>query len=182
MTVREITAADVLALLDLAAVHGVRIWLDGGWAVDACLGEQTRRHDDVDIVVTVDDVDRLVAALRDRGYSDVPSPDTRLWNFVLGDTYGREVDFHVVALDDDGNGVYGPPANDEVYPASGLAGTGAIAGRTVNCLTAEQLVEFHTGYEPDAGDWADVSALCTRFGIPIPDGYARLAGTADDVS
>jgi hypothetical protein len=23
----------------------------------------------------------------------------------------------------------------------------------------------------DANDWADVSALCARFGIPIPDDY-----------
>lgn len=182
MTARETTAADVLALLDLAAAHGVRIWLDGGWAVDACLGEQTRRHDDVDIVVTTDDVGRLVAVLRERGYTDVPRTDTRPWNFVLGDAYGREVDFHVVALDDNGNGVYGPRENDEVYPAGGLAGSGTIAGRVVNCLTAEQLVAFHTGYEPDAGDWADVSALCTRFGIPIPDGYARFAGTAEEAS
>jgi hypothetical protein len=26
----------------------------------------------------------------------------------------------------------------------------------------------HTGYRVDATDWADVSALCERFGIPVP--------------
>jgi len=26
----------------------------------------------------------------------------------------------------------------------------------------------------DADDWADVSALCQRFGIPIPDDYRRF--------
>lgn len=37
-------------------------------------------------------------------------------------------------------------------------------GRTVDCIMPEWLVRFHTGYEVDATDWADVSALCARFG------------------
>jgi hypothetical protein len=35
-------------------------------------------------------------------------------------------------------------------------------------------VAFHTGDEGDADDWADVSALCERFDIPIPPGYRRF--------
>ena len=38
----------------------------------------------------------------------------------------------------------------------------------------EWLVRFHTGYEIDATDWADVSALCIRFGIPVPPEYSRF--------
>jgi len=45
------TAEGVCAFLELMRTHGVEVWLDGGWAVDACLGAQTRRHDDVDIVI-----------------------------------------------------------------------------------------------------------------------------------
>jgi lincosamide nucleotidyltransferase A/C/D/E len=44
----------------------------------------------------------------------------------------------------------------------------------VKCITPEWLVRFHTGYELDETDWSDVSALCERFGIPIPDEYARF--------
>lgn len=29
----------------------MRVWLDGGWGVDALLGRQTRPHDDMDIVI-----------------------------------------------------------------------------------------------------------------------------------
>jgi len=36
------------------------------------------------------------------------------------------------------------------------------------------LVKFHTGYEVDATDWADVSALCGRFCIPVPREYVRF--------
>jgi hypothetical protein len=35
-------------------------------------------------------------------------------------------------------------------------------------------VRFHTGYQVDADGWADVSALCERFGIPVPDDYRRF--------
>jgi lincosamide nucleotidyltransferase A/C/D/E len=44
----------------------------------------------------------------------------------------------------------------------------------VACITPESLVAFHTGYDVAATDWADVSALCERFGIPVPDQYVRF--------
>jgi len=172
--VPEMTAADVLAFLDLMASHGVRIWIDGGWAVDACLGAQTRRHDDLDIVIEEHDLSTAVDVLHGRGYRPVPRDDTRPWNFVLGDIGGHEIDFHVIVLDSAGNGRYGPPENDDWYPASALAGTGRIDGRPVACTTAEWLVLSHTGYQLDEADWADVSKLCARFGIPLPAEYHRF--------
>ena len=113
-------------------------------------------------------------ALTDQGYGPVARDDTSPWNFVLGDVAGREVDFHVIVFDADGNGVLGPPENGDAYPPGSLTGTGSIGGRTVRCVTPEALVRFHTGYAVDAGDWADVSALCERFGIRIPDDYRRF--------
>jgi lincosamide nucleotidyltransferase A/C/D/E len=74
-------------------------------------------------------------------------------------------------LDGNGDGIYGPPENGERYPAEALTGTGTVDGRSVPCISPEWLVAFHTGYAVDANDWADVSALCARFGIPIPDDY-----------
>src|SRR5947208_4682316 len=134
------TADAVCCFVDLLHAQGVRVWLDGGWAVDACLGSQTRRHSDLDIVIEERDVQKVTAVLQRLGYAPVPRPDTRAWNFVLGDEAGRQIDFHVVVLDDHGRGIYGPPENKEHCPAEG----------------------------------ADVSALCARFGIPVPDEYARF--------
>lgn len=170
----EMTADDVCRFLDLMDSRGVRIWLDGGWAVDACLGSQTRPHDDLDIVIEERDRPVAVAALEQRGYSQVPRDDTRAWNFVLGDDTGHEIDFHVVVLDVDGRGIYGPPDNGEYYPAEALVGKGIVRDRTVDCIAPEWLVRFHTGYKLDAKDWADVSALCERFGIPVPDDYRHF--------
>ena len=45
------------------------------------------------------------------------------------------------------------------------------------CITPEWLVRFHTGYAIDATDWADVSALCARFGLAVPDDYRRFVET-----
>jgi len=45
--------------------------------------------------------------LQARGYADIKLEDARPWNFVLGDENGREIDVHVIALDGQGNGIYG---------------------------------------------------------------------------
>ena len=48
------------------------------------------------------------------------------------------------------------------------------ADRTVRCVEPVAMVAFHTGYAVDENDWADVSRLCDRFGIPVPDDYAEF--------
>jgi lincosamide nucleotidyltransferase A/C/D/E len=170
----EMAMDDVLWCLALMDDAGVEVWLDGGWAVDACLGEQTRRHGDVDIAIEEHHVPAAVAALTRHGFAPVPRDDTYAWNFVLGNRVGRQIDFHVVVPADDGRGVYGPPENGEFYSADALTGTGTVCGRQVRCIAPPSLVAFHTGYDVDADDWADVRALCERFGLPIPDGYQRF--------
>jgi lincosamide nucleotidyltransferase A/C/D/E len=167
------TLDDLCRLIDLLERLGTRIWIEGGWAVDAWLGIQTRRHSDVDIVIEKQDLDVAVAALHERGYRHVPRDDTRPWNFVLGDPAGRQVDVHVIVLDESGNGVYGPPQNGDLYPAEGLAGRVTFCNRSVGAMTPAVLVRFHTGYDPSEKDRADVQALATRFGIKLPAEYRR---------
>jgi lincosamide nucleotidyltransferase A/C/D/E len=176
----ETSATDVTAFLDLVDGLGIRVWLDGGWAVDACLGRQTRPHGDLDIVIEERHLATLVDALVDRDYRPVPRDDTRAWNFVLGDGAGREIDVHVIVIDADGRGRYGPPGLGEFwYEREALAWAGEIAGRPVACMPPEWLVRWHTGYALDADDQADVTALCERFAIPLPDEYVALrASTA----
>ena len=45
------TSADAVDLLQLLENAGIELWLDGGWAVDAALGGQTRAHKDLDIIL-----------------------------------------------------------------------------------------------------------------------------------
>lgn len=175
----EMTADDVSHVIALLGSRGISVWVDGGWAVDACLGSQTRRHADLDIVIEERAVEAAVAVLRARGYVPIPRDDTRAWNFVLGDGAGHEVDFHVIVLDARGRGIYGPPEDAEFYPAEALSGTGVINGRPVACTTPEWLVASHTGYNVNDVDWSDVSALCDKFAIPIPDEYLRFRALGD---
>jgi lincosamide nucleotidyltransferase A/C/D/E len=167
----EMTGRDVSRFLDLVDEHQVRIWLDGGWAVDACLGRQTRQHDDLDIVIEEKDLDLISDSLRARGYGPAHRNDTRPWNFALGDRAGHEIDFHVIVLNEAGDGIYGPPEDGERYPAASLTGFGSVGGRAVHCISPEWLVRFHSGYELDDNDRADVLALCSKFGIPLPAEY-----------
>jgi lincosamide nucleotidyltransferase A/C/D/E len=170
----ELSAADAIELSRLISQAGIDVWLDGGWAVDALLGEQTRPHGDLDIVIQERDVSELRIRLSDAGFEEVVRDDSSAWNFVLEDVTGRSVDAHVVVFDDDGNGIYGPAENGDVYPVGCLIGAGTISGHIVRCVTATQLVIFHTGYPLRPQDVHDVTALCSRFDIPLPDEYRPL--------
>ena len=167
----QFLAHEVIALYATLENLGINIWIDGGWGVDALLGEQTRPHEDLDIVIQQHDLPQLRTLLEGRGYRDVPRDDTSAWNFVLGDDGGHLVDVHVIVFDAQGNGIYGPPQNGVMYPAESLTGQGVIDGQAVRCISPEWLVRFHTGYELHDTDFHDVRALCAKFGIDLPTEY-----------
>lgn len=168
------TREDVLDFYRAISELGVDVWIDGGWGVDALLGEQTRTHEDLDIAIQQKDVPVLRETLLARRYKEVKLEIARPWNFVLGDEHGREIDVHVIVLDERGNGVYGPPEKRELYPAESLTGTGTIGGQTVRCISAEWAVKFHSGYELREKDFRDVSNLCRKFGIELPAMYQQF--------
>ena len=95
-------AADVISLYTELQNLRIKIWVDGGWGVDALLGEQTRPHKDLDIAIQQRDVPQLRALLEAKGYKEIKLEDARPWNFVLGDENGREIDVHVIVLDSKG--------------------------------------------------------------------------------
>ena len=175
----EMTASDVIDIAQLLDQSRINVCIDGGWGVDALLGEQTRTHRDLDIAIQHSDVPRLRALLEARGFKDVPRDDTRDCNFVLGDDLGHQIDVHSYTFDSAGNHVYGVE-----YPAESLTGTGSVNGYPVRCISPEWMVKFHTGYELDEDDYHDVRALCQRFGIEMPSDYdkfvTRAARTMDD--
>ena len=115
-----------------------------------------------------------MSCFQGRGYKGIKLEEAREWNFVLADEGGREIDVHVIALDAQGDGIYGPPENGEKYPAASLTGTGVIEGRTVRCISPEWTVKFHSGYVLKEKDFRDVSALCGKFGIALPPEYASF--------
>jgi lincosamide nucleotidyltransferase A/C/D/E len=165
----EMTANDVIKFVKLINNNGIDVCIDGGWGVDALLGEQIRIHTDLDIAVQHKDVAQIRVLLEARGYKDVPRDDTRDCNFVLGDEEGHLIDIHSYTFDSVGNIVFGVE-----YPYDSLNGTGSIKGFQVKCITPEWMVRFHTGYNLDDNDYHDVKLLCQRFGIKMPSEYAEL--------
>ena len=162
---------DVIDLLDKLQSLDIKIWIDGGWAVDALLGKQTRFHKDLDIVIQQKDVAVLRQFLEARGYSEVKVDIARPHNFVLADEREHEIDVHAIVFNDKGDGIYGPIENNEEYPAASLSGHGKIGNLDVSCITPEYVVKFHRGYALTRTDYEDVLAICERFNLMIPDEY-----------
>jgi len=161
----EMSGDVVVQLMQLFEQHDIEVVVDGGWGVDALLGEQTRSHGDLDIALQHKDAPKLRALLEAHGYRDAPRDDTRDCNFVMGNAQGHEVDFHSYTFDAHGKRV------GVEYPLGSLTGTGSIQGYPVKCISAEWMVKFHSGYELDENDYCDVSALCERFSIALPVEY-----------
>src|SRR5262245_30797067 len=94
----------VIAILATLDESGVQVWVDGGWGIDALLGEQTRQHGDLDLIVASCDVPRLRKALAVEGYHAEPGGTPA--NFVLVHPSRGSVDVHVIEFDDRGYGSF----------------------------------------------------------------------------
>lgn len=164
-------AEKAIELLELFKANGIDTVVDGGWGVDALLGEQTREHEDLDIAIPHKDVPKLRELLTARGFSEIPRDDTRDCNFVLGDHRGNLIDVHSYTFDEQGNNIYGV-----AYLPEHFTGIGIINGYPVKCIPPEWAIKFHTGYELDENDFLDTSALCKKFEIPLPKEYERFIG------
>ncbi|MCL1831117.1 MAG: aminoglycoside nucleotidyltransferase [Oscillospiraceae bacterium] len=165
----EMTKQDVISILQMAEANGITVYIDGGWGVDALLGIQTRKHEDLDIAIAHEHSVQFKQILATQGYSEVIRPDSWECNYVMGDDKGHLIDVHTFTLDEAGNNIYGV-----AYQGYHLVGKGVIDGYPVSCPPPDVMVEFHTGYEVDATDYADTKALCERFFIPLPDCYMNF--------
>jgi lincosamide nucleotidyltransferase A/C/D/E len=170
-----VSAEEVIKIYSHLTEHGIRIWLTGGWGIDALLGEQTRPHKDLDVVMLLEDVVRMCALLECDGYGlkEVWSENRQAIDaqgvktataFVLADGQGCEIDIHALVLDEQGKGI---PAWDNaegfIFRKEGLEGKGIIAGYSVKCISHEMQVLCHTGYEVPEKQLQDLELLHTKF-------------------
>jgi lincosamide nucleotidyltransferase A/C/D/E len=144
----------------------IDFWIEGGWGIDALLGEQTRAHDDLDLGVRMDEVEKIYAVFAEFERSDDEWPSS----FVLRDGRGRKVDCHPLTFDENGDGwqpdrTGGPPHR---WPGEGLSGVGEVGGVEVPCITPELQVRWHRYPDFDDVDWADVQRLSERFALELP--------------
>lgn len=158
------TADAVLAVLALLREAGVDVWIGGGWGIDALLGEQTRPHRDLDLMHRKEQEPALLAALARVGFTE--TLDWRPIRFVVTDPAGQDLDLHPLRFAPDGSAEQSSPDPERPfhYPADCFV-TGTITGSTVRCLSAEQQVYFHQGYQPADHDRQDMARLRAAFGI-----------------
>jgi lincosamide nucleotidyltransferase A/C/D/E len=139
----DMSAEEATAILDRLEGAGLTVWVDGGWAIDAVAGRQTRPHDDLDLVARLEEIPALERELAALGYERVGGEPPTSFESVTAD--GRQVDVHPIARDGayrlrDGGVWY--------YPLAGLEGRGTVGGRAVRCLTVEAQLYCRSGYDP----------------------------------
>lgn len=172
-----VSAQDVVRIYQFLLDNGIQIWLSGGWGIDALLGEQTRPHKDLDVIMLLDDVGRARDLLSRDGYSlkmlwsenrqavDAAGVETAT-AFVLHDSEGREFDAHAMRQDAQGNGIPAwADAEGFIFRSQDLAGKGIVAGYGVKCLSPEAQVMCHMGYELPDEHVRDMMLLKVKFGV-----------------
>ena len=165
--VNPMTTDKVHWFLDLFDELDIKVWIDGGWGVDALLGECTREHSDLDIIISWEDSAILTKALFARDFVDIYTDDRKDRNFVMGHRLQGKIDFHVVELTEDGGAIYGPGEIDWIITESELNVVGFIGEREVRCLSVDYQVRSHTGYTLTDTDFADLWALHKRYGVKL---------------
>lgn len=158
---------DAIEIISYAVDNGIDIWLDGGWGVDALLGTQTRVHNDIDLFVEKINRRKFIDIIKEKGFSEIEEAYTTASHTVWKDTKGRIIDLHIFEFNEQGNLVF----EGETYSGDVFSGIGKISNKVVKCISAENQVLFHLGYEHDENDVHDVRLLCERFNIPIPNEY-----------
>ncbi len=148
---------ELIRIVDALDTTGVRYWIVGGWGLDALIGCETRRHNDVDVLI--DDyarqMPRVAAALYALGYRRGRPLGGTPW-FPDADVFDDDSMHHVEVLS------LGEPATDEAFARGligpderrvlegdghpGLSALGRVAGRSVPTVSVEWQRLFHSGY------------------------------------
>ncbi len=174
-----------LRLYRLLCEAGIRVWICGGWGVDALLGETTRPHHDLDVLMLVDDIDRLLELLSRSGFRLKDTWEENRWiegasgnqvptAFYLQDAENDEFDAHAFRLDEHGDGLPAWEVPEGFYLSrADLCGEGSIMGVSVPCISAERQMRSHSGYELPEKQLPDLERLHHKFGVKYPEEYFK---------
>jgi len=146
-----VTCFDVCEILEMLSEASVKVFLDGGWGVDALIGRETRIHNDIDLFVEKKDYCITISVITGKGYREVIMDYTTDSHTVWKDDNGRIIDLHCFEYVEDGI-LY----DGYTFPF---------------CINPEAQVQFHLGYEYDENDVHDVLLLCRTFNLEIPEQY-----------
>ena len=163
-----VSEKEAIEIMNYASQIGVKVYLDGGWGVDALLKRQTRPHNDIDLFIEEINRDRFIKMLPSKGFYEVIETYTTNDHTVWKDKLDRVIDLHIFRFDN-----HEIIFEENEYPVDSFSGIGTIGDIEVSCIGAEYQVSFHVGYEIRDKDIHDVKLLCETFNIPIPEQYKR---------
>jgi hypothetical protein len=100
----ETARAQLNLIRELTAVlteAGIAHWLFGGWGVDFNVGEVTRPHEDIDLILWKKDAAAFRQSLTRHGYTDYPDEEPDEWHLKL-QKEGQLLEATFVELREDG--------------------------------------------------------------------------------
>jgi lincosamide nucleotidyltransferase A/C/D/E len=148
---------EVLRVLADLTGAGCSVRVAGGWGIDALVGQQTRVHRDLDLALDARNQAAALRALERRGYR--VETDWRPVRVELLAEGRGWVDIHPVVFDATGHGRQADLGGGRFdYPPEAFD-HGSLAGVRVPCLSLDQQLLFHTGYQPRAIDLLDLAML-----------------------
>lgn len=162
-----VNITDVKQILQFAIDAEIKVFLDGGWGVDALLGYQSRTHNDIDIFVEKNDYQNFIEIMKANGFYEIKMEYTTLNHTVWEDLKNRIIDLHCFEYTDEGEILY----DGDCFPVETFSGKGRIEEIEVSCIEPYSQVMFHLGYEFDENDAHDVKLLCETLHIEIPNEY-----------
>jgi lincosamide nucleotidyltransferase A/C/D/E len=149
-------ATDVAEVIDALELAGLEAWVAGGWGVDMLVGAQTRKHLDLDLVVSDLELTRAAQVLdkigfRERDRQVLETAELSL-SIAFRDDARRRVDLHPVDL-----GAFPSSSADLDVDAPWVHGS--LEGRPVRCLSAVVQLVLHQHYELRYYEHRDVALL-----------------------
>jgi lincosamide nucleotidyltransferase A/C/D/E len=154
---QDMDLGEVIGVLADLAEAGCAVWVAGGWGVDALVGRQTRLHRDLDLAVDARNETVALRVLERRGYR--VETDWRPIRVELIAEGRGWVDVHPVDFDAAGHGRQADIGGGQFdYPPDAFD-RGSLGCVCVPCLSRDQQLLFHTGYEPRAIDLLDLAQL-----------------------
>ncbi|WP_254047083.1 nucleotidyltransferase family protein [Prevotella sp. P4-98] len=97
-----VTYFDACEILEMLSEASVKVFLDGGWGVDALIGRETRIHNDIDLFVEKKDYGKAISVITWKGYREVVMDYTTDSHTVWKDDNGRIIDLHCFEYVEDG--------------------------------------------------------------------------------
>ncbi len=147
---------EVVWFVDWLEQRSVVYQCNGGWAVDALVGRETRPHRDLDVFLDELALGDALAALRERGYAVVDDWLPVRIELAAGD---RTIDLHPMRILPGGDGVQALLDGGELVHRAADRTSGTIGGRSVVVASAARLLQLRDGYEPRDVDVHDVALL-----------------------